>query len=253
MPLFLTHTEADYKYAIWHLNEPLSTLYRQLPNPEHNINEAEKRFKSEHRRYEFAAVRVLLHIMLQEEQNNASLSIDELSRICTNASGEDEQISYLPSGRPYLENQKYHISISHTHGYVAVILSRDYQVGIDVEQVRTKAYSLQSRFVRSDEVADSLTKILLHWSAKETAFKIIDQPDTSFLDHLYIAPFTLGLTSDEKLLNSGRLKCPVTTPNPIYSGTFSLQETKTVYQHLFEVRYRVYPYFVLTYTKVKTV
>lgn len=209
------------------------------------------RFKSEHRRYEFAAARVLLHKMLTEEADNTYLSPDALSSVRKDQKQCEEKIAYLPSGRPYLVSGKYHISISHTHGYVAVILSRNNQVGIDVEQIRTKAFALRSKFIRIDEVADTLTKILLHWSAKETAFKIIDQPDTSYLEHLYVEPFTQGLVPDEKLIDSGNLILAPSAPYSLSNGTFFLQELRTPMHQIFEIHYRVYPYFVLTYTKVK--
>ncbi len=55
----------------------------------------------------------------------------------------------------------YHISISHTLGYVAVILSRDYEVGVDIEYVSDRVNRISSRFLRDDEVFADLTEISL--------------------------------------------------------------------------------------------
>ena len=66
----------------------------------------------------------------------------------------------------------YHISISHTLGYVAVILSRDYEVGVDIEYVSDRVNRISSRFLRDDEVFADTTDKLIAWCAKETMYKL---------------------------------------------------------------------------------
>ena len=70
-----------------------------LPHQE-VYREGMRRFTAAHRRLEWLAVRVLLYTL----------------------SGEEKEIAYHPSGKPYLADDSASLSISHTKGYVAVVL-----------------------------------------------------------------------------------------------------------------------------------
>ena len=72
----------------------------------------------------------------------------------------------------------YHVSISHTVGYVAVILSRDYEVGIDIEYVSERVGRIAARFLRNDENFTDCRQLLTAWCAKETMYKLFSS------DHL---------------------------------------------------------------------
>ena len=85
--------------------------------------------------------------------------------------------------------------------------------------------TVRHRFVREDEVAETQDQLLLHWSAKETAFKILNRNKVDFLKHLRVLPFDMA---DE--------------------GSFVLQEYKTNDEEQLTVHYKVFPDFVLTYS-----
>ena len=100
---------------------------------------------------EWLSVRVLLYFMLKE----------------------DKQIGYSSEGKPFLTDDSFFISISHTKGYVAVILNPKTPVGIDIEQYGKRVHKVFDRFIRPDEQVeayqgDTTWGGLLHWSAKET-------------------------------------------------------------------------------------
>lgn len=142
--------------------------------------------------------------------------------------GEIPQMAYLESGKPYLNDLQGKISISHTKGYVAVIWHRFQEVGIDIEQISDKIRRVRSRVVSDSEyIAEDqeLTHLLLHWSAKETMFKIIDSDGIDFLTDLFVEPFI-----------------------PQEMGTFVAKEKKTAKREAFEIHYMATPEFVLTYT-----
>lgn len=142
--------------------------------------------------------------------------------------GEVPQIAYLDSGKPYLNGREGEISISHTKGYVAVIYHRFQEVGVDIEQVSDKIRRVKSRIVSGFEYINEeqeLIHLLLHWSAKETMFKIIDSDGIDFLTDLFIQPFS-----------------------PQEKGVFVAQEKKTVKEEVFDIHYMTTPEFVLTYT-----
>ena len=52
-------------------------------------------------------------------------------RILKEILGFETSVLHNEDGKPMVEG--YHISITHTIGYVAVILSQNYEVGIDIE------------------------------------------------------------------------------------------------------------------------
>ena len=100
MPVFKQYTESSYKWGIWKASESLEELLALLPHKE-KYEEGIGKFTAVSRKLEWLAVRVLLYTML----------------------GEEKEIHYYSNGGPYLADGSFSISISHTKGYVAVLLS----------------------------------------------------------------------------------------------------------------------------------
>jgi len=197
-------SQQGWRIAVWHVTESLDELLDMLPDDISVKNEAKERFKSESRILEWTAVRVLLFDMLDRQV----------------------QILYDDDGAPYLpEYEKMDISISHTKDYVAIGLAEKGEIGIDVERVADKVEKVRERFVRDDEDAQSLNKLLLHWSAKETAFKMMHRRKVDFIKHLKIQPF-----------------------QEMEEGDFILKEYRTDDEESFNIKYKVFPEFVLTYS-----
>ena len=94
--------------------------------------------------------------------------------------GYEPFVEHNEDGKPMIEG--YHISISHTLGYVAVILSRDYEVGVDIEYVSDRVNRISSRFLRDDEVFAGTTDKLIAWCAKETMYKLFSSEHLSLKD-----------------------------------------------------------------------
>lgn len=127
----------------------------------------------EHRKQEWLSVRTLLKEML---------------------SGEEKEIKYYPSGKPYLADHSYYISISHTKGYVAVIINESEPVAIDVESISPRIEKIQERFLSEEETNNlsednKLIHTILHWTGKECLFKILEESEIEFRFHLQILPF----------------------------------------------------------------
>ena len=149
-----------WRIAIWHVTEDVEELLGMLPDDESIRDEAYERFHSQGRILEWTAVRVLLYTML----------------------GRQVPISYDEAGAPHLPAyERMDISISHTKGYVSVALAEVGEIGIDIEVLSERVRRVKSRFVRDDEQADTLVAMLLHWSAKETAFKVLHRTKVDFL------------------------------------------------------------------------
>lgn len=197
---------SDCRWGIWRADESLDELLALLPHPEQYVPGIQ-RFTAEHRRREWLAVRVLLYVL----------------------TGEEKEIAYTPVGKPFLVDGTASISISHTRGYVAVLLGpRNREVGIDIEQYGERVRKVASRFMREDEVPASFRdtdtwSLLLHWSAKETMFKCMNASEVDFRKHLCIFPFQVA-----------------------EQGVFSAQEYRTTENRHFTIHYYLFPDFVLT-------
>ena len=97
MPLYRTYIEGEFLLGIWKSDETTEQLLASL---EHKDWYREKlAVLSEKRKHEWLSVRVLL------------------KALC----GEEKEIAYYSSGRPYLKDGSRYISISHTRGYVAEV------------------------------------------------------------------------------------------------------------------------------------
>ena len=167
------------------------------------------RFTSERRKLEWVSVRVLLYSMLRQ----------------------DKEIAYSSENKPYLTDHSFFISISHTKGYVAVILGVHAPVGIGIEQYGQRVHRVSDRYIRPDEQAeayrgDMTWGLLLHWSAKEAVFKRMEHADAD-LRKLRLSHF---IPHEE-------------------GATFQVREFATGLQKLYTVGYRIHPDFVLTWTQ----
>ncbi len=206
MPVFKQFVGTSFRWGIWAVNETQEELLALLPHRE-KYEAAVRRFVAGSRKLEWLAVRALLYAML----------------------GEEKEISYQPSGKPYLADGSASVSISHTKGYVAVLLGDlIWEVGIDIERYGERVRKVAHKFMREDEkpslFRDTETwSLLLHWSAKETMFKCMDASDVDFREHLHVLPFTV----EER-------------------GIFSAEEYRTAEKRSFQIYYYLFPDFVLT-------
>lgn len=171
MPLYRTYKQGDLTVGVWKVDESIEELRSMFQD--FSMYETDYAwFTAEKRKQEWLAIRVLLKEML----------------------GEEKEIAYLPSGKPYLADESCRISFSHTKGYVAVALHPSQEVGVDIEQYGTKVQRVAHKFIREDEYSsihsgDEVYAMLLHWSAKETMFKLMEEEAVDFIDHLHILPF----------------------------------------------------------------
>ncbi|MDR1881724.1 MAG: 4'-phosphopantetheinyl transferase superfamily protein [Prevotella sp.] len=149
---------------------------------------------------------------------SARLLIKELT-------GEEKQVYYSPSGKPYLADGSYHISISHTGKFVAVAINRKKATGLDIEQISDKIKRVQSRVIGKEEYIDAENEqvhLLLHWSAKEAMFKFLDTDGVNFKEHLFVGSF-----------------------GPEKQGVFEASEYRTGSKRRFKACYKVEPDFVM--------
>jgi phosphopantetheinyl transferase len=233
MPLLLAHQTP--LMGIWKIEEPWQTMLERFENKA-LFEEDVHQIQSDKRKQEWLAVRLLVKHL----------------------TGSELLIEYGENGAPFLLYSYYNISISHTTGYAAVILSKSPRPGIDIEYRSERAWKLRERFMSEKELIlpceinltrtsaiepiwssvphesssvannplsdDQATLATLCWCAKETVFKALHETEVDFINHLHIAPFTLYET-----------------------GAFSLKETKTNQQNTYIVYYWITDDFVVTW------
>ncbi len=161
----------DARIIICENTENTEELKSQIKLSEKEENELLS-ISSEKRKLEFLGVRLAVKLLLNT----------------------DTEISYHHNGKPLLADNSYHISISHSKKWIAVIVSKNRLVGIDIETPNDKIARISEKFMGAEELKNFSTKAdkrILHiiWSAKEVLYKIIGNQAVDFSKQLQIFPF----------------------------------------------------------------
>ncbi len=193
--------------SIWKIEESIEALSIQL-NKQTLADPRYQKLKNEVRKKEWLCTRLLI------------------KKLC----GEEKTVVYNKNGKPSLKDNSYQISISHTKNYVAVLLHPSLEVGIDIEKHSDRVLKLKEKFMSNSEInnIDSfqiIEHVLLHWSAKETLFKILPETEVDFIEHLHIHPFSVST-----------------------EGSFTAEESRSSRQEKFTLNYSLFKDFVLTWT-----
>ncbi len=163
----------DTEFALWRIEEDADTLYQQL-----QLDEAEQAFleglSNGKRHLHWLGTRVLLRTMLDTSEY-IDCKVDA-------------------HGKPYLVNLPYHISLSHSFDYAAVMISKSRPVGIDIELIKEKVERIAGKFLQPIELDmidpdHRIPHLYICWCAKEAVYKCYGQKEVSFLDDIRIKPF----------------------------------------------------------------
>ncbi len=110
--------------------------------------------------------------------------------------GRDVVIGYEDSGKPYLVDSKFKISISHSKEFVALMISKQ-QVGVDIESISQRVLKVKDKYLTAKELSffkdDNLLEYsTIAWAAKEALFKISPIQAFDFKKDILIYPFKLS-------------------------------------------------------------
>ena len=144
--------------GMWRIEETVSEMLVMMPSLE-KLQHVLDSYSRDARRLEVLSVHALVYIMTGDE----SLVV-----------GHNED------GHPLLEG--WHVSISHTRGYAAVLLSRQDEVAVDVEYVSNRVAKIADRFIRDDEQDETITRQLVCWCTKEAVYKYFSSQHLALLD-----------------------------------------------------------------------
>ena len=155
MPLMCEKTVGEgCRLALWRITESVDE-FMSMASLAAFADEVCLRYRADRRRCEVLAVRALLNHLV----------------------GEQVALLHNADGCPSLSDGQW-VSISHTKGYAAVIVSTTMPVAVDIEFQSERVNKVVGRLLRADEQATTLRERMLVWCAKETMYKLFSS------DHL---------------------------------------------------------------------
>jgi phosphopantetheinyl transferase (holo-ACP synthase) len=161
----------DCLLGMWEIKEDFNTLFSRVKLDKDEIATLDS-FKNFSRKIEWLSVRVLLNEMA--------------GKVC--------KIVYNEEHKPFLHDNSYNISISHSYRLTSVLLSQKKRVGIDLEYMSHRIKNIAHKFINEDEIVSRDPSIeglhlYIHWCAKEALYKICDKNNINFKTNLTIRPF----------------------------------------------------------------
>ena len=160
--------------GLWQMDESPEQLFDLYPHLLPYRSSLDDKYKNDGRKLEFLAIRALMYEMLR---------VNGASKGLLSHAGD---FTHNGQGKPLFRG--YHVSISHTKGYAALILSKKSEVAVDIEYMSDRVERIASKFLRKDERADTLDSKLVHWWANETVFKVFSEEKLLF-EEMRVKPF----------------------------------------------------------------
>jgi phosphopantetheinyl transferase len=153
------------KIGVWQITES-EDFFSAFVLPQKNINHPFKKLQHLSARY-------LLTVL----KNDVSIN----------------RIEIADSGKPFIEENPYHFSISHCGHYAAAIVDESRNVGVDIELPNPKIIAIKNKFTDEVEVSlftvfhyDEIEILTIIWSIKESMFKWYGLGAVDFKKHLKI-------------------------------------------------------------------
>ncbi len=166
MPLFQKwNCPNQAQIAIWRISEDISFFENAL-----NLNDIP--IKHLQRRTEYLAGRYLLKY-LQPDIPIEEIIINE-------------------QGKPHLQTEHVHFSITHSYPYVACMIQHKHQVGIDLQCWHPNIAPIAQKFISPKELAllpPGSAYLHMAWTAKEAAFKYQGLKGVDFIKNLPICAY----------------------------------------------------------------
>ena len=159
--------------AVWQVTETEEELIKLSSVPTDEMEEISL-FRNENQRRQKLAVRALLNEVFEEKM----------------------YLNHHDNGKPYLENCVTNISITHTDKYVAIIISDDDELGIDIESLDRNFAPVEQKALSEDEIDDldddkKNEQLAIYWCAKEAIFKRMSQNRVNFAEQIEVEKFNL--------------------------------------------------------------
>ena len=192
--------------GLWQTTETVDEFFGTYGFLEPYRQHVETSFKNDGRKKEFLAIHALLHEMLAicgkphgarqskglQDQSKGLQDQSKASQDQSKASqglpvADVPMICHAASGQPLLRG--YHVGVTHTKGYAALMLSNSCDVACDIEHFSDRVERIKSKFLCKEEKADDLDSLLVHWCSKETVYKLFPEDNLQF-SQMRVGPFS---------------------------------------------------------------
>jgi 4'-phosphopantetheinyl transferase len=194
MPLEKIEHKEDFSWALWKITELESDLQDKL----NAVDSIPENITHPNKRLEFLCGRLLAKILLEYRgYTYAGITKDH-------------------HGKPYYKHHTPQLSLSHSFPYAAAILHKKNQVGIDIEQPKSKLLKIAPRILNTSELLDAginETKLCVYWCAKESLIKVYGKKDLIFATEISIDSFRLescGTLTGRIIKNENETRVPLT-------------------------------------------
>jgi 4'-phosphopantetheinyl transferase len=160
----------EIQYMVWHLTESTEELWLMV-NPDEEDLLILENISHDAKKKEYLAGK------------NTIMKMCELLGFPFLGIYKDEH------GKPFLKDNPYEISLTHTLAYVGVVFSKNSPVGIDIEKPRLQILKILKRLFSEDEEADvngDVDKATIYWSAKEALYKLYGKRKVDFKENLFL-------------------------------------------------------------------
>ncbi|MBA3663458.1 MAG: 4-phosphopantetheinyl transferase family protein [Bacteroidetes bacterium] len=104
-------------------------------------------------------------------------------------------LNYSAEGKPFLSLSSAHISISHSHDKLVIMLNEKESTGVDVELIRDKVKNIRHKFLCEEELefaGNNTETLTVLWAAKEAVYKAYGLKGVDFCANIFIEPFDEG-------------------------------------------------------------
>lgn len=185
--------------GLWQTTETVDEFFGTYGFLEPYRQHVETSFKNDGRKKEFLAIHALLHEMLaicgkphgarrSKGLQDQSKGLQDQSKASQGLPVADvPMIGHAASGQPLLRG--YHVGVTHTKGYAALMLSNSCDVACDIEHFSDRVERIKSKFLCKEEKADDLDSLLVHWCGKETVYKLFPEDNLQF-SQMRVGPFS---------------------------------------------------------------
>lgn len=102
------------------------------------------------------------------------------------------KVAYSGQNKPYLAGRSEHISISHSHDKLVIIVNNRSNTGIDIELIRDKVLNIKHKFLNEKEAgfaAENTERLITIWAAKEAMYKCYGLKEVDFKLNLFVEDF----------------------------------------------------------------
>ena len=197
MPVILNKIIDEHtRLAVWKIEETEEQLFCGLQLKSHELDFIAS-LNNGKRLLHWLSTRLLLRTMLQTNDYIDSRMDDQ--------------------GKPYLVNGDYQISFSHSFDYASVMISKDKQVGVDIELIKDKIQKIKNKFLKTTELSglpeqNNTLALYICWCAKEAIYKWYGKKGLEFKQHIDIYPFVpqdTGVVKARAILPEGEVMLDV--------------------------------------------